>query len=118
MAQPLICVARVDGPFALALVVAKLRGAGIWSHVDIFHMATNYSHYAVALGGAKVMVLEQDAQEAAALLEDGPPMVSSGLSGWRAVVAVLLFFQCGACPSPFAVYLQRDPESPQVEQSA
>ena len=116
--QSLICVARVDGPFAVALVVAKLRGAGIWSHVDIFHTATNYCHYAVALGGAKVMVLEQDVQAAADLLEDGPPITSSGLHGWRAVVAVLLFFQCGAGPSPFAVYLQREPVRAKVVQTA
>jgi hypothetical protein len=80
----LICVARVDGPFAIALVQAKLGGAGIWSSVDMFHMATNHSHYAVAFGGAKIEVLEYDAEEAAALLEDGPPLVCSVLRGWCA----------------------------------
>ena len=113
----LICVARVDGPFAIALVQAKLGGAGIWSSVDMFHMATNHSHYAVAFGGAKIEVLERDAEEAAALLEDGPPLVCSGLRGWRALLAIFFFFQCSACPSPFAVYLQRTTSKTRVEQA-
>lgn len=70
-------------------------------------MATNYSHYAIAFGGAKVDVLEKDAEEAAALLADGPAIASSGVRGWRMLVVIFFFFQAGACPSPFAVYLQR-----------
>lgn len=107
MPEKLITVARVEGPFAVALVMAKLGGAGIWATVDIFHMATNHSHAAIAFGGARVMVLERDAPEAADVLAAGPPMVSTGLRGWRVLVAVFFMLQCGAGPGPFAVYLQK-----------
>jgi len=118
MPDRLITVARVEGPFAVALVMAKLGGAGIWGTVDIFHTATNYSHAAIAFGGARVMVLEQDAQDAAAVLADGPAIVSSGLRGWRAWVAVFFLLQCGAGPAPFAVYLQPVPKAVRAEQRA
>ncbi|MEQ6204258.1 hypothetical protein ABMC88_14555 [Sulfitobacter sp. HNIBRBA2951] len=107
MPDKLTTIARVEGPFAVALVMAKLGGAGIWAMVDIFHMATNHSHAAIAFGGARVMVLERDAFDAAHVLADGPPIVSTGLRGWRVLVAVFFLLQCGAGPAPFAVYLQR-----------
>ncbi len=116
--QRLICVARVDGPFASALVQAKLGGAGIWSSVDMFHMATNHSHCAIAFGGAKVEVLEKDAQEAADLLADGPALVSTGLRGWRMLLMIFVLFQTAAGPSPFAVYLQRPQRHAQVKPSS
>jgi hypothetical protein len=114
----LICVARVDGPFALALVQSKLGGAGIWSSVDIFHMANNHSHCAIAFGGAKVEVLEADAEEAVDVLADGPALTSSGLRGWRMLLMIFVLFQTAAGPSPFAVYLQRPVLAPRSEQTA
>lgn len=119
MSDPLVCVARVDGPFALALVMSKLGGAGIWSTADIFHTATNYSHASIALGGARIQVLPRDAAAAAALLADGPPMVSSGVRGWRAVLVVLIALCATGGAGPFAVYLQRVPEAvAKIQQSA
>ena len=115
--QRLICVARVDGPFALALVQAKLGGAGLWSSVDMFHMANNHSHCAIAFGGAKVEVLEIDAQEAVDLLADGPALVSTDLRGWRMLLMVFVLFQTATGPSPFAVYLQRAVSRAQTEQT-
>ena len=105
--QRLISVAKVDGSCALALVLAKLRGADIWATADIFHATGTLSHYAIALGGARVWVLEKDAKEAFEVLDNGPPLASSGLRGWRAVLFVFILFQTGAGPSPFAVYLQK-----------
>lgn len=116
--QRLICVARVDGPFALALVQAKLGGAGIWSSVDMFHMATNHSHSAIAFGGAKIEVLEKDAQEAADVLADGPALFSTGLRGWRMLLMIFVLLQTAAGPSPFAFYLQRVVPRTEAEQSS
>lgn len=114
--QSLICVARVDGPSALAFVLARLRGADIWAVADTFHTATTLSYHAIALGGTQVWVLEKDAEAAAALLADGPPLASSRLRGWRAFWVVFFLFQAFVPPSPFAVYLQ--PVRPRNEQRA
>ena len=80
-------------------------------------MATNHSHYAVAFGGAKVEVLAHDAEAAADLLADGPPLTSSGVRGWRMLVVIFFFYQVGAGPSPFAVYLQRGTPKHRAEQA-
>lgn len=102
----LIEVARSFHPQDAQLAVAVLNGAGIPAEAFDLHSIIMMPNRSVALGGNRIMVPADRADEAMALLA-GIPQTSPTRRPLIKVILIALVYWCGAPPLPGGLYVRR-----------
>ncbi|MGJ8627449.1 MAG: hypothetical protein ACSHXB_10880 [Sulfitobacter sp.] len=108
-------------PSEAALLISALEGAGFDVFVPGYHMMANAQHFSVAFGGAKVMVPDNQAEDAAALLsyiaantsneaQDAPDPPQR--NWFKRIVMGVIYFFTGTAPALAGRFLTTQTKSP------
>ncbi|WP_371223081.1 hypothetical protein [Roseovarius sp. 2305UL8-3] len=118
----LTLLAYAYSPSEAALMISALEGAGYDVFVPGYHMMANAQHFSVAFGGAKIMVPDDQAETAAALLaaiSADTEVAQSKMPGARSypgllrrVAMSIVYFFTGTAPALNARFLQQKADVP------